>query len=218
MSPAGALKMMAIVAAVLLVAVIVPVSADMPAYRGVSYPDTVWARLRYTDTVTGKVIASSNASIGIPGAYVAIVNASNESVEYSNTTSDASGNFTFTDVNATFYQTYDPYNDPEYRIYAFKEGYGESYSIPFGIDVATISQPVVMWAVLPVNTSQASNSPAPSSTPTPTPTATVVPTPTPSLAPTPWAGELSLKTIGIIAAVVVLVFAAAGAYLYARRR
>ena len=218
MSLAGVLNMLAMVTAVLLVVVIVPANADLPTYRCVNYPNTVWAQLRYTDNVTGKVITSASASIGIPDAYVAIVNASNESVEYSNTTSDASGNFTFTGVNATFFQTYDPYNDPEYRIYAYKEGYGESYSIPFGIDVAAITQPVVMWAVLPVNASQASNSPAPSSTPTPTPGATAVPTPVPTPTPSPWYGGWSLKTIGSIAAVIVLVLAVVGAYLFVRRR
>jgi hypothetical protein len=217
MSFAGVMKMVAMVGVVILVAVIMPVSADMPTYRGIGYPDTFWARLGYNDTVTGKVIASSSASIGIPGAYVAIVNASNESVEYGNTTSDASGNYTFTGVSATFYQTYDPYNDPQYRIYAFKEGYGETYSTPFGIDVSTIGEPVVMWAVLPVNTSQTQNSPIPSSTPTPTPTDTAVPTPTPSPTPSQTPGW-SLKTIGVIGAVIFLILVAAGAYLYVRRR
>lgn len=219
MSLRGAVKLMGLVAAVVFVAIILPANAAMPAYRGISYPDTYWARLGYTDTVTGKVIASSNASIGIAGAYVAIVNASNVSVEYCNTTSDANGSYSFINVSATYYQTPDPYTDPQYMIYAYKEGYGESYSTSFGIDVASITEPVVMWAVLPVNMTQTQNSAIASITPT----ATIQPSPSPMPSPvadtpSPETGGWSHRTIAIVAAVIILVLGGAGAYLYIRRR
>ncbi len=217
MSIRNAMKMIGLVVAVMAVAIIVPASSALPAYTGINYPNTFWAQMGYTDTVTGKVIASSSASVGIEGAYVAIVNASNVSEEYYNTTSNASGSYSFTDVNATYYQTFDPDSDPQYMIYAYKDGLGEGYSTSFGIDVAAVSQPVVMWVVIPVNDTQAQNSIIASSIPTPT----VKPSPSPvpiESTPVPSDRGWPLSTIAIIIAVIALVLLVAGAYLYIRRR
>ncbi|HTY90009.1 MAG TPA: hypothetical protein VMC84_02425 [Methanocella sp.] len=211
-----AIKLTGLVAAAMLVSIILPVSASLPAYTGISYPNTFWAKMDYTNTVTGKVIASSGASHGLEGAYVAIVNASNTSEEYCNTTSDASGNYSFSNVNATFYQKPDRY-DPLYMIYAYKEGYGEAYSQSFGIDVATVSEPVEMWVVIPVNETKAQTSNVVSSAPT----ATVKPSPSPVPAestPSPGNQFWSLRSLAIYMAVIAVVLAGAGAYLYIRRR
>ncbi|HTX43659.1 MAG TPA: hypothetical protein VMC61_02935, partial [Methanocella sp.] len=196
--------------------IILPASAAMPAHTGTSYPNTFWARMDYTNTVTGKVVASSDASHGLEGAYVAIVNASNPGEVYCSTMSDADGNYSFTNVNATFYQKPDRY-DPMYMIYAYEDGYGEAYSQSFGIDVATINEPFVMWVVIPVNKTNAQKNSIVSGTPT----ATVKPSPTPAPAvstPEPSGQGLSLKAIVIYSAIIILVLAGAGVYLYLRRR
>lgn len=211
-----AIQLTGLVAAVMAVAIILPVSAAMPTHTGINYPDTFWSRMDYTNTVTGKVIASSDASLGLAGAYVAIVNASNVDEEYCHTTSDANGSYSFTNVNATFYQKPDRY-DPLYMIYAYKEGFGEGYSTSFGIDVSAIGTPVEIWVVIPVD---ATKSPS-SSIAAITPTATIVSSPTTEpvkVTTMPSAQGWSLKNIAIYSVVIILVLLVAGAYLYIRRR
>ena len=217
MSVKDAIKLIVLVAAVIAVAFILPVSAALPAYTGISYPNTYWSKLDYTNTVTGKIVASSHASLGLEGAYVAIVNASNVSEEYCNTTSDPTGTYSFTKVNATYYQTPDRDNDPLYKIYAYKEGYGEGYSASFGIDVAAVGEPVAMWVVIPVNVTKAQDSIVPSSTPT----ITARPSHSPVQAENTLVSSgrsWSLQTIAIIIAVIALILFVAGAYLYIRKR
>lgn len=202
-----------LVAVVLAVAFILPASAALPDHTGASYPATFWSKMGKTNTVTGKIIASSNASLGLEGAYVAIVNASNVREEYCNTTSDASGNYTFTDVNATYFQKHDPDNDPLYKVYAYKEPYGEGYSATFGVDVASLGSPMVVWVVIPV-TAPPVGAPV-KATVGASPTATSTPLPVEST-PVPDDRSWSVR-IAIIVAVNVLALAGT-AYLYIRRR
>lgn len=206
------LRLVGLVALAMAAAVALPASAAVPDHTCASYPDTFWARIDYTNTVTGKVIASSDASLGLEGAYVAIVNASDVSVEYCNTTSDADGVFSFKGVNATYYQKLDADYDPLYRLYGYKEGVGEAYTTAFGIDVAAIGEPMVMWVVIPVNNTTARTE-APTATPTPSPS------PVPATAtPVPGAGGWPVSTIAIYLAVIAAVLVLAVAYIYIRRR
>ena len=130
-----------------VVAVMLPSYAQKPTDTGLKYPEAVDNVTR--GSVTGTVSTAGNATVGIGGAYVAIVNAFNTSQEYFNTTSDAYGRYAFTGVNATFNSKYGyGYNSAGvnttdgtghgqvYRIYAYADKYGEGYSNPFGIDAA----------------------------------------------------------------------------------
>jgi PGF-CTERM protein len=128
-----------------VVAVMLPSYAEKPTDTGLKYPPAVDNVTR--GSVTGTVSTAGNATVGIGGAYVAIVNASNTSQEYFNTTTDAYGRYAFTGVNATFNSVkgygIDVNGDnvtgghgQVYRIYAYADKYGEGYSNPFGIDSA----------------------------------------------------------------------------------
>ncbi|WP_174591277.1 PGF-CTERM sorting domain-containing protein [Methanocella conradii] len=129
-----------------VVAVMLPAFANKPSSTGNPYPPAID---NVTGSVTGRVTTAGNATQGIGGAYIAIVNASNTSQEYFNTTSNSEGYYAFTDVNATFNYTagygYDstganvPGGKGEvYRIYAYADKYGEGYSNPFGVDSAAV--------------------------------------------------------------------------------
>lgn len=151
-----ALSMIAI-----MIIILVPADASKPAHTGIEYPQS-----DSTGTITGRV-TSPNITIGIAGAYVAIVNGYDISQEYANTTSDSNGNYTFTGVNATG-------DHFQYQIYANKSQYGEGYSTTFGVNAnASYMTNVVIFL----------HGSTPTLTPTPTPTLT--PTPTPTLMPTP---------------------------------
>ncbi len=133
-----------------IIAVILPATADKPVYGPDSgpythmYPQTVWSDLGKKGSVTGRVTTSVNGTVGIGSAYIAVVNASNVSQEYYNTTSDAYGNYQITGLNATYSSvklagpdgTTGTYNAGVnmYKIYANKSPYGEGWSQAFGID------------------------------------------------------------------------------------
>jgi len=128
-----------------MIAVILPVTADKPIWdpNNHNYPWTAWAPKK--GSVTGRVTTSVNGTVGIGGAYIAVVNASNVSQEYYNTTSDAYGNYQITGLNATYSSvllqgpnagTGSDYTlgNNMYKIYANKTPYGEGWSAAFGID------------------------------------------------------------------------------------
>ena len=161
---------MALLVVALMIAILTPADASRPAYTGIKYPQSAT-----TGTVTG-MVTLQNITIGISGAYVAIVNSENISQEYANTTSDSNGNFTFTDVNATG-------DALQYQIYANKSPYGEGYSNSFGVNTnASNMMNVVIFSqdLVPTPTP----APIPASTLTPTPISTSTPTPTPTPMPT----------------------------------
>jgi hypothetical protein len=82
-----------------IVAILLPVAtASYPTSFGSHYPQMPpgWE----TGQVTGRVTTQKTTE-GIGGAYVSIVNASNNNIEYCNDTADSLGYYQFTDVNAT---------------------------------------------------------------------------------------------------------------------
>jgi|GEM_PF-2936042 len=130
-----------------MIAVALPATADqtgMPSSTGNPYPASAYVGIH--GSIQGRVTTSVNGTIGIGQAYIAIVNASNDSQEYFNTTSDAYGNYQVTGLNATYSSVKqtgitgqttqaDWLNGTQaYRIYANKTPYGEGWSAAFGID------------------------------------------------------------------------------------
>lgn len=167
--------------------------ASKPAYTGMKCPPAVEGK---TGAVTGRVTAAAN-TIGLEGAYIAVVNASNASEEYFNTTSDAQGYYQILGLNASYSSTnasaVGPNGPMPYRMYAWHPVLGEGYSAAFGIDASgadtgsgitpiAVSTPTSAPTASPVPTPTA----LPTSTPTPTPTPTATSgTPTPTPRPTP---------------------------------
>lgn len=184
----------------------------MPSNRGEGYPATFWAKMGKTNTVIGKVAASSDPKIGLEGAYVAIVNASNTDEEYANTTTGANGSYRFEGVSATYFQNLDRFTDIQYKIYVYREPYGEAYSSAFAIDAAALGSPMEVWVIIPV-----AATPTVRATATPSPTATPMPVHL-TITPAPAKANWSLQTIAMIVSVIGLILAVALAYLYFRRR
>jgi hypothetical protein len=136
-----------ILAIFLLLALALPgVTASYPISFGNNYPRTVWSDMGRTGTINGMVTYGGDT--GVAGAYIAIVNAANESQGYFITTADKYGNFLFSKVNATYSSvnhtgwdgTAATYYESMgmYQIYAnisYGNGnYTEGYSQAFGID------------------------------------------------------------------------------------
>jgi len=72
------------------------------AVRKASYPHTVWTDRNIKGTVSGKVVSSMDRSLGVEGAYVALVDAMSPGREYANTTTGANGEFSIGGVGATY--------------------------------------------------------------------------------------------------------------------
>jgi len=154
--------------------------ATRPAYTGLKCPPAVDGQ---TGSVTGRVTASTGTT-GIVGAYIAVVNASNVSEEYFNTTSGADGFYQIVGINASYNainpSDVGPNGPTPYKIYA-NMSYGEGYSAAFGIDASGgPSSPAT--GVSPI-TVASTPTPSPSSTPA----STLSPTPAPSPTPEPTA-------------------------------
>jgi len=133
---------LAVLMIICLVAVVLPATASNTWWNPAGYPTAMDGK---HGSVTGRVTTSVNGTVGIGGAYIAIVNGSNSTgyEEYYNTTSDAYGNYQITGVNATYssvQQTGGPgfstvgYGMAAYKMYAAKDPYGEGWSAAFGID------------------------------------------------------------------------------------
>ncbi len=127
---------------------------------------------QHTGNVTGKV-SSGNTSDGLAGVYVAIVNANNVSITYAVTTSDSTGNYTFTGVNSSGGQ-------PSYRIFASKSEFGDFHSNVFAVEP---NDTVFVPAIIVDPRTQATTTPVPS--PMSRPTATPMPTPSPIVTASP---------------------------------
>ena len=132
-----------------LVAFILPqATAVYPSTFDNKYPTTVWSDMGKTGSISGRVTSGSNDAVNVKGAYVAIINASNESQEYFSTYSDSNGAFLFQNVNATYSSINQTGRDGTaatylsstsmYQVYAnisYGNGnYSEGYSGAFGID------------------------------------------------------------------------------------
>jgi hypothetical protein len=91
----------------------------------------------FSGSVSGKVLSQDN--VPVDNAYVSIVNASDPSQVYANTTTDSGGNFQFNNVNGTYDLLSNTSTDGRggiiYKIYASKAQYGSSYTPPFGLAV-----------------------------------------------------------------------------------
>ncbi len=132
---------LAVLVIMCFIGVILPATATYPTSFDNPYPNAYDGK---TGAVTGRVTTSINGTVGIGNAYIAVVNASNTSMEYYNTTSDAYGNYQITGLNATYASVtsgFDIILFPNitramaaYKIYANKSPYGEGYSAAFGID------------------------------------------------------------------------------------
>ncbi|HTX43933.1 MAG TPA: PGF-CTERM sorting domain-containing protein, partial [Methanocella sp.] len=136
---------LAVLVIMCFIGAIVPATADKPQWNGGHYPTALNGK---TGSVTGRVTTSVNGTVGIGNAYIAVVNASNVSEEYYNTTSDAYGNYQITGLNATYGSVngvWSPWFNGDvrgglaaaraaYKIYASKSPYGEGWSQEFGID------------------------------------------------------------------------------------
>jgi hypothetical protein len=202
----------------LILAAGISAMAAKPAYTGLKCPPAVDGK---TGAVTGRVTTAINAT-GMGNAYVAIVNASNVSEEYFNTTSDAYGYYQFVGVNATYnaINTSDvgPNGPTPYKIYAYHPVYGDGYSAAFGVDASGGSSsggggvpPITVTSTptavaTPVSSPVASPIVTPADTPVPTPLATGTPLPpTATPQPTPYVvpQALSLLAAGCVAAWIV---------------
>jgi cell division septation protein DedD len=186
--------------------------AEKPAFTGLKCPLAVDGK---TGAVTGRVTSALNTT-GIAGAYIAVVNASNVSEEYFNTTSDAYGYYQILGINASYNATntsaVGPNGPTPYKVYANHTLLGEGYSAAFGIDASSPGTgpggiPPITFAstptavATPVSTPTATAVPA---TPTPTtpPVTATVPAPTATPQPTPGPSALSVLLAGCVAVLV----------------
>ncbi len=91
----------------------------------------------FIGSVSGKVLSQDN--VPVDNAYVSIVNASDLSQVYANTTTDSGGNFRFDNVNGTYDLLSNTSSDGKggivYKIYSYKAQYGNGYTPPFGLAV-----------------------------------------------------------------------------------
>lgn len=122
---------LAVLMMIMIVSCLLPIAMAYPeAFHGI------------TGSVTGKVLSSDN--VPVDNAQVSIVNASNPAQVYASTTTDADGNYHFSNVNATYDSqagdSIDNSGGLVYKIYYEKSPYGSGYVGPFGID-ATSSTP-----------------------------------------------------------------------------
>ena len=168
------------------------------SYIAFGYPGTV-----YTDKtfqVTGRVLHSDGGMEGIPGVYVAIINASSWQ-EYDHTTTDSNGDYNFNGVVATYSSVHGTGPDGNsgsymhgqlmYQIMAKKGSVGPQYSAMFGIDYngAVMTSTCVILDI-PHGTPMPTATPSPgaTNTPTATPHASITagsPTPTSTPGPAP---------------------------------
>lgn len=206
-----------------------PALAFMPTEWGVSAPQTIWSDRGIKGTVSGKVVTSLDQTKGAEGAYVALVDPMNQWKEYSNTTTDADGNYRFTGVNATYSSVL--YKGPDGSSGSYQQGLNvymiyanistdDGYSSTFGVDTNrsnTVIDPIVVYAGIP----DAGDIATPTPEPTPQPTAVVTPTPataTPEPTPGP-TGQLPGGLLLAAAALIILAIAAIAAYfLFLRKK
>jgi len=165
------------------------------ATGGNGYPETVWSDMGKTGSVIGKVGQSFTGTACVPGAYVAIVNASNTGQEYAHTTSAADGSYSFAGVSATYSSLLHQGPDGKessymlgqcmYKILAKKGADGEPYySASFGVD-ADGAYSTTTCVVLPVEDATATPAPAATGMVTATPQASLnVNSPTTTATPT----------------------------------
>lgn len=191
--------------------------AFMPTQRGASYPGTVYLDRGIKGSVSGRVVSSLDQSLGVEGAYVAVIDPQDICREYANTTTNANGEFSIGGLGATYSSTRQKGPDGTadtlqqgmnmLMLYVNRSDFSETYSSTFGIDAnhtSTMLGTIALYGGIAA-------SPEPTATPGPTvvvPTV-VVPTadaPTPGPAtPTATAGVLArygwVLTIALLAVI-----------------
>jgi hypothetical protein len=203
--------------------------AFMPSEKA-GYPHTVWTDRNIKGTVSGKVVSSMDQSMGVEGAYVALVDAMSPGREYANTTTGANGEFSIGGLGATYSSVRQIGPDGSagtlsqgmnmFMMYVNKTGGGEGYSSTFGIDTNHTTTPIgtiVIYAGVPEATATPEPTVLPTivvATPEPTAQPTAVPTITPeTVTPAPPAG-LAGYAGPILVVALLLVLAAAAAVVY----
>lgn len=154
--------MLAVMAILSLALATLPAAVMVHPSSADHYPRTVWSDMGKKGSVSGRVVWAAGED-GVAGAYVAIVNASDEGRAYFSTTSDKYGDFTITGINATYSSSNRTGSDGTdgtfqeslrmYRVYAnvsYANGnHSEGYSEAFGIDAdsqAVTAVSVVLYA------------------------------------------------------------------------
>jgi PGF-CTERM protein len=122
-----------------MIAVAIPATAAYPVWT--KAPASVGA----TGSVVGRV-TTANSSVGLGYAFIAIVNASNTSQEFYNTTADANGYYQMTGINST-----GVVGAPvlSYKIYANHSLFGEGLSNAFGVEPNSTANTGVVIFPLP---------------------------------------------------------------------
>lgn len=204
-------------------------AAFMPSEKA-GYPHTVWTDRNIKGTVSGKVVSSIDQSLGVDGAYVALVDAMSPGREYANTTTSANGEFSIGGLGATYSSVRQIGPDGSagtlsqgmnmFMLYVNKTGAGEGYSSTFGIDTNHTTTPVgtvVIYGGAPEATATPKPTVLPTivvSTPEPTAQPTAVPTAVPeTVTPAP-SGGLSGYAGLILVVALLLVLAAAAVVVY----
>jgi hypothetical protein len=100
-------------------------------------------------SVTGKVLSADN--VPVDNANVTIVNASNPDQVYASTTTNSNGEYSFSDVSATYDgpDSIDGHGGMVYSIYVLKTPYGNAYVEPFGLDAQAIAPKIVNPIIKP---------------------------------------------------------------------
>ena len=138
-----------IVLLVLLMAAVLPLMSAANA----SQPYPLMGQGQTVGSVTGRVI--TNASVGMSGITVYIVNAADSGIQYTSSTTDGNGYYAFASVNSTN-------GSAVYRIMATASGYDNTSSSPFSVLPGTTTTTSVMMTR---NYSLPTATPAPASKP-----------------------------------------------------
>lgn len=227
---AGSVIKVLLIALMVCALVAAPALASMPSVHGASYPHTVYLDRGIKGSVSGKVVSSLDQAQGIEGAYVAVVDMNDLNREYANTTTNANGEYTISNLGATYSETkkWGPDGKTEtysqgikmFMLYVNKSGMSEGYSAPFGIDANHTNTrldpiPIYAGALEPTPTPEPTVLPTiVVTTPEPTAQPTAVPTITPeTVTPAPPAG-LTGYAGPILVVALLLVLAAAAAAVY----
>jgi len=104
----------------------------------------------FTGGVSGRV-TTSNTTVGLANAYVAIVNASNTSQAYYLGQTDSQGFFQFVSINNTWNVNGDDAYDAVYKLYANHSLFGEGYSNNFTVEYNSTAAVNVIISPLPAH-------------------------------------------------------------------
>ncbi|HMK46719.1 MAG TPA: PGF-CTERM sorting domain-containing protein [Methanocella sp.] len=134
------------IAIIAIIAVAIPSAAIKPVH---GTNDTAPAmQTGVAGSVSGR-ITTSNSTIGLGNAFIAIVNASNHTQAFYVGQADANGNYEFVNVNNTINGSDGGNLRPLYQMYANDSVYGEGWSNPFGVNQYSTATANVVISPLP---------------------------------------------------------------------